>query len=85
MAHRLHTVSNLDDNHRGHSRSGTGSAAPKLHWHPDVDERQYVIDGDQPSTMSGFAWSLPGIEQLHSGDVGDIPQGYGHSIENVGD
>jgi oxalate decarboxylase len=24
------------------------------------------------------------IEQLHSGDVGYIPQGYGHSIENVG-
>jgi cupin len=25
------------------------------------------------------------IEQLHKGDVGYIPQGYGHSIENVGD
>lgn len=23
-------------------------------------------------------------EQLHAGDVGYIPQGYGHSIENVG-
>jgi mannose-6-phosphate isomerase-like protein (cupin superfamily) len=25
------------------------------------------------------------IEQLQNGDVGYIPQGYGHSIENVGD
>ena len=25
------------------------------------------------------------IEQLETGDVGYIPQGYGHSIENVGD
>jgi oxalate decarboxylase len=25
------------------------------------------------------------IEQLQQGDVGYIPQGYGHSIENVGD
>jgi oxalate decarboxylase len=23
-------------------------------------------------------------EQLHAGDVGYIPQGYGHSIENIG-
>jgi oxalate decarboxylase len=25
------------------------------------------------------------IEQLGQGDVGYIPQGYGHSIENIGD
>lgn len=30
-----------------------------------------------------LAWSIR-TEQLHAGDVGYIPQGYGHSMENVG-
>jgi oxalate decarboxylase len=58
-------------------------ALRELHWHPNADEWQYVIDGDLTVTMFGSHGRFR-IEQLHSGDVGYIPQGYGHSIKNVG-
>jgi oxalate decarboxylase len=58
-------------------------ALRELHWHPNADEWQYVIDGDLTVTMFGSHGRFR-IEQLHSGDVGYIPQGYGHSIENFG-
>ncbi len=58
-------------------------ALRELHWHPNADEWQYVIDGDLSVTMFGSHGRFR-IEQLHAGDVGYIPQGYGHSIENVG-
>jgi oxalate decarboxylase len=58
-------------------------AMRELHWHPNADEWQYVIDGEVSVTMFGSHGRFR-IEQLHSGDVGYIPQGYGHSIENVG-
>jgi oxalate decarboxylase len=58
-------------------------ALRELHWHPNADEWQYVIDGDLTVTMFGSHGRFR-IEQLHSGDVGYIPQGYGHSIENAG-
>jgi oxalate decarboxylase len=55
----------------------------ELHWHPTADEWQYVIDGEISVTMFGSHGRYR-IETLHQGDVGYIPQGYGHSIENVG-
>jgi len=55
----------------------------ELHWHPNADEWQYVIDGDLTVTMFGSHGRFR-MEQLHAGDVAYIPQGYGHSIENVG-
>ena len=58
-------------------------ALRELHWHPNADEWQYVIDGDLTVTMFGSHGRFR-TEQLHAGDVGYIPQGYGHSIENVG-
>jgi oxalate decarboxylase len=54
-----------------------------LHWHPNADEWQYVIKGDVSVTMFGSHGCFR-TEVLHAGDVGYIPQGYGHSIENVG-
>ncbi|WOH69085.1 cupin domain-containing protein [Bradyrhizobium sp. BWA-3-5] len=54
-----------------------------LHWHPNADEWQYVIDGEVSVTLFGSHGRFR-IEQLEKGDVGYIPQGYGHSIENVG-
>jgi oxalate decarboxylase len=42
-----------------------------------------VIEGKISVTMFG-AHSRYRTEFLHAGDVGYIPQGYGHSIENVG-
>jgi len=56
----------------------------ELHWHPTADEWQYVISGRVAVTMFGSHGRFR-IETLEQGDVGYIPQGYGHSIENVGD
>ncbi len=55
----------------------------ELHWHPTADEWQYVIDGDISVTMFGSHGRYR-TETMTEGDVGYIPQGYGHSIENVG-
>ncbi len=55
-----------------------------LHWHPTADEWQYVIDGTVSVTMFGSHGRYR-TETLAKGDVGYIPQGYGHSVENVGD
>ena len=66
-------------------------ALRELHWHPNADEWQYVIAGRVSVTLFGSHGGLFGsqgryrIETLETGDVGYIPQGYGHSIENVGD
>lgn len=56
----------------------------ELHWHPNADEWQYVLDGRVSVTLFGSGGRFR-IETLEKGDVGYIPQGYGHSIENVGD
>lgn len=58
-------------------------ALRELHWHPTADEWQYVIEGDVSVTMFGSHGRFR-TETLSKGDVGYIPQGYGHSIENVG-
>lgn len=55
----------------------------ELHWHPTSDEWQYVIDGELSVTLFGSRGRYR-TETLEKGDVGYIPQGYGHSIENVG-
>jgi oxalate decarboxylase len=59
-------------------------ALRELHWHPNADEWQYVIDGRMAVTLFGSHGRFR-VETLEGGDVGYIPQGYGHSIENVGD
>jgi oxalate decarboxylase len=59
-------------------------ALRELHWHPTADEWQYLIEGQISVTMFGSGGRYR-TETLEKGDVGYIPQGYGHSIENVGD
>jgi oxalate decarboxylase len=56
----------------------------ELHWHPSADEWQYVFEGQVSVTLFG-ANGRHRIETLEKGDVGYIPQGYGHSLENIGD
>ncbi len=58
-------------------------ALRELHWHPTADEWQYIIEGDVSVTMFGSHGRYR-TETMSKGDVGYIPQGYGHSIENVG-
>ena len=55
----------------------------ELHWHPTSDEWHYVIEGQISVTLFGSHGRYR-VETLNKGDVGYIPQGYGHSIENVG-
>ncbi len=55
----------------------------ELHWHPTSDEWQYVLEGQASVTMFGSGGRYR-IETLNQGDVGYIPQGFGHSIENTG-
>ena len=59
-------------------------ALRELHWHPTADEWQYVLEGQVSITLFG-ANGRYRTETLEQGDVGFAPQGYGHSIENVGD
>ena len=58
-------------------------ALRELHWHPNASEWQYVLNGDFRMTLFGShgRWRQ---ENLGKGDVGYIPQGFGHSIENTG-
>jgi oxalate decarboxylase len=60
------------------------AALRELHWHPTADEWQYVLDGTVSVTMFGSGGRYR-IETLEKGDVGYVPQGYGHSLENVGE
>jgi len=53
-----------------------------LHWHPNASEWQYVLSGSYKVTMFG-AKGRYREEILQPGDVAYIPQGYGHSIENI--
>ena len=73
----------LQDDHRRDPRART-RALRELHWHPNADEWQYVLDGQVSVTLFGSGGRYR-TETLEKGDVGYIPQGYGHSIENVGD
>src|SRR5207248_1064744 len=59
-------------------------ALRELHWHPTADEWQYVLTGKVSVGLFGANWRYR-AETLEAGDVGYIPQGYGHSLENVGD
>lgn len=58
-------------------------ALRELHWHPNADEWQYVVSGTIGVTLFGANGRFR-AETLEAGDVGYIPQGYGHSIENTG-
>jgi oxalate decarboxylase len=55
----------------------------ELHWHPNADEWQYLIEGTIKVTMFG-AHGRFRTELLHTGDVCYVAQGYGHSIESIG-
>src|SRR3984885_1480639 len=58
-------------------------ALRELHWHPTADEWDYVVEGHLSITLFGSP-SRFRTEVLEKGDVSYIPQGYGHSLENVG-
>ena len=53
----------------------------ELHWHPNADEWQYYIAGRARMSVFGSHGRVRN-EQFNAGDVGYVPQGYGHYIEN---
>jgi len=55
----------------------------ELHWHPNADEWQYYIKGRGRMTVFG-SHGRARTDEFDAGDVGYVPQGYGHYIENVG-
>jgi oxalate decarboxylase len=55
----------------------------ELHWHPNADEWQYYIKGRARMTVFG-SHGRARTDEFGAGDVGYVPQGYGHYIENTG-
>jgi oxalate decarboxylase len=53
----------------------------ELHWHPNADEWQYIVSGRVRISLFGSKgrWKQ---ETFNTGDVGFVPTGFGHSIEN---
>jgi oxalate decarboxylase len=56
----------------------------ELHWHPNADEWQYVLEGKMRMTVFASKARAETVE-LAAGDVGYVPQGYGHYLENIGE
>lgn len=54
-----------------------------LHWHPNADEWQYFIAGRARVTVFASGGRASTIE-FGAGDVGYVPMGYGHYLENIG-
>jgi oxalate decarboxylase len=55
----------------------------ELHWHPNADEWQYYIEGQGRMTVFAGSGSARTFD-YRAGDVGYIPFGMGHYIENTG-
>jgi oxalate decarboxylase len=58
-------------------------ALRELHWHPNADEWQYYLKGRGRMTVFG-SHGRARTDEFAAGDVGYVPQGYGHYIENTG-
>ena len=58
-------------------------AMRELHWHPNADEWQYYIAGRARLGVFG-SHGRARTEEMSAGDVGYVPQGYGHYIESAG-
>jgi len=56
----------------------------ELHWHPNAAEWQYYLKGKGRMTVFGSNGRAR-TDDFAAGDVGYVPQGFGHYIENTGD
>jgi oxalate decarboxylase len=59
-------------------------ALRELHWHPNASEWQYFISGRARLTVFTSHGNVETTE-FGPGDVGYVPQGFGHYIENIGE
>jgi oxalate decarboxylase len=55
-----------------------------LHWHPNADEWQYFIEGKGRVSLFDTG-PVANTMEFYAGDVGVIPRGLGHYIDNIGD
>lgn len=55
----------------------------EMHWHPNADEWQYVLSGRMRMTVFESQGKATMVE-LSPGDVGYVPMGMGHYLENTG-
>jgi len=58
-------------------------AMRELHWHPNADEWQYVIEGKGEVSIFGSHGRVKTMA-YSKGMIAFIKQGYGHYIENTG-
>jgi oxalate decarboxylase len=58
-------------------------ALRELHWHPNADEWQYFIQGQARMGVFGSSGRARALD-FAPGEVGYVPRGYGHYIENTG-
>jgi oxalate decarboxylase len=59
-------------------------ALRELHWHPNADEWQYVIQGRARMGVFGSSGRAKALDFV-PGEVSYVPRGYGHYVENTGD
>ncbi len=55
----------------------------ELHWHPNANEWQYFIQGKGRMTVF-FTAAKARTMDFNAGDVGYVPQTFGHYVENIG-
>ena len=55
----------------------------ELHWHPHAAEWQFYLSGSARMTVFG-SHGRARTDEFSASDVGYVPQGYGHYIENTG-
>jgi oxalate decarboxylase len=56
----------------------------ELHWHPNANEWQYFIQGKGRMTVFFTAGKARTMD-FNAGDIGFVPQTFGHYVENTGD
>ena len=59
-------------------------AVREMHWNPNANEWQYYISGKGRMTVFSSHGHAE-TEEYDATDVGYVPQGFGHYIENIGD
>ncbi|ORJ26270.1 cupin domain-containing protein [Rouxiella badensis] len=59
-------------------------AVREMHWHPNANEWQYYISGKGRMTVFSSLGHAE-TQEYDATDVGYVPQGFGHYIENIGD
>ncbi|OJJ45178.1 hypothetical protein ASPZODRAFT_2111113 [Penicilliopsis zonata CBS 506.65] len=57
-------------------------ALREMHWHPDADEWSYFISGRARVTVFGAEGNARTFDYM-AGDVGIVPKGMGHFVENL--